>query len=534
MWKVRLPLIALPVLVGLRRLAGEVGPMIAATQDSKFWICEVMIAFALSIVTGLLQLPFSVTWWFLLIAAFTLETQLLVGVATVLSLTVLLGWYGLVLRHPHAICALWRCKTGQALDKDIVTTKTIRAWQVWDLSVHALPAILILIWHGANTVTASSVVVALPMNLIWLWGMTLGHGRRFWKASLSDTNYVYKITPVLPDSVWSWIYGSQWAACSLWLILLLLPTSVSSYAAVLPICFAVPLFVKSQFREDLLCGRAMFFLLAHVFAVFGVYRAVYHTSSLRLLLEVLIMWQMSALGITCGSHRLWSHRSYVAETPFRVLLMLLTSFANQGTIYHWSRDHRAHHKWTDTPGDPHDTTRGFFYAHIGWLLVPKTPELRTRGKTIPCGDLLADPVVAFQQFAEDKFMFMQLMSFGLPSVYGYVVYGDAGLGFLVHGILRWLITLHGTWCVNSVAHFFGDTAYDKKASARETLLASVVAVGEGWHSYHHKYPWDYAASEFGVHRQWNPSKLLIDFAVLIGQAHHLKRADHLARKARCD
>lgn len=210
--------------------------------------------------------------------------------------------------------------------------------------------------------------------------------------------------------------------------------------------------------------------------------------------------------------------------------MLLNTFANQGTIYHWARDHRAHHKWTDTDADPHNTTRGFFYAHMGWLLVPKTAELKEKGNTIPAADLLADPVVKFQKWAEERFMFMELVSFALPAVYGHVFYGDALLGFLVHGVLRWLVTLHATWCVNSVAHYFGEQTYDPAGSARESLLTSLLADGEGWHSYHHKFPWDYATSEFGAHRQWNPSKLVIDLAAMFGQATHLKRADHLARK----
>jgi len=215
-----------------------------------------------------------------------------------------------------------------------------------------------------------------------------------------------------------------------------------------------------------------------------------------------------------------------------VLLMLLNSFANQGTIYHWARDHRAHHKWTDTDADPHNTTRGFFYAHIGWLLLPKTAELKMKGGEIPCADLLADPVVSFQKRAEETFMWMELVSFGLPALYGRLIYGDALLGFLVHGALRWIVTLNATWCVNSVAHFFGDQQYNPSASARESLFTSLAAVGEGWHSYHHKYPWDYATSEYGVHRQWNPSKLLIDLAALLGQAKHLKRADKLVQKSR--
>ena len=49
-------------------------------------------------------------------------------------------------------------------------------------------------------------------------------------------------------------------------------------------------------------------------------------------------------------------------------------------------------------------------------------------------------------------------------------------------------------------------------------------VGEGWHNWHHKYPYDYAASECGIHKQFNPTKLFIDLMVLVGLASDCKRA----------
>lgn len=49
--------------------------------------------------------------------------------------------------------------------------------------------------------------------------------------------------------------------------------------------------------------------------------------------------------------------------------------ANQGSIFHWSRDHRLHHKYSDTELDPHTISKGFFFAHVGWLLVKKTPKM---------------------------------------------------------------------------------------------------------------------------------------------------------------
>lgn len=84
---------------------------------------------------------------------------------------------------------------------------------------------------------------------------------------------------------------------------------------------------------------------------------------------------MYAIGITGGSHRLWSHKSYSASTPMKILLMLWSSGANQGSIFHWSRDHRLHHKFSDTDLDPHDVTKGLLYSHCGWLLKKKSRRL---------------------------------------------------------------------------------------------------------------------------------------------------------------
>ena len=55
-------------------------------------------------------------------------------------------------------------------------------------------------------------------------------------------------------------------------------------------------------------------------------------------------------------------------------------------------------------------------------------------------------------------------------------------------------------------------------------MVSLGALGEGWHNWHHKYPFDYAASEFGIERQFNPTKLFIDVCVKVGLASDCKRA----------
>lgn len=103
-----------------------------------------------------------------------------------------------------------------------------------------------------------------------------------------------------------------------------------------------------------------------------------------------------AFGITGGAHRLWAHKSYKAKLPLRIILMVLQTLAFQNSIYEWVRDHRVHHKYTDTNADPHNSKRGFFFSHMGWLLCRKHSDVKNKGATIDMSDLEADPVVMFQ------------------------------------------------------------------------------------------------------------------------------------------
>ncbi|GBO10633.1 Acyl-CoA desaturase 4 [Araneus ventricosus] len=110
--------------------------------------------------------------------------------------------------------------------------------------------------------------------------------------------------------------------------------------------------------------------------------------------------RVSFLGITAGEHRLWSHRSYKASWPLRVFLCIRNTVVFQNDIYVWCRDHRVHHKFTETDTDPHNIKRGFFFAHVGWLLCKKHPDVAEKGKTIFVEDLMAEPIVRFQRQLE--------------------------------------------------------------------------------------------------------------------------------------
>ncbi|CAD7941796.1 unnamed protein product [Amoebophrya sp. A120] len=241
----------------------------------------------------------------------------------------------------------------------------------------------------------------------------------------------------------------------------------------------------------------------------------------------LALWPISGLGITAGAHRLWAHKSYEAGSVARCLLMLFNSIANQGSIFHWARDHRTHHLHSDTGSDPHDSNRGWFYSHMGWLLVEKPEPVRLAGRKVDVTDLQADAFVQFQKKTDPWWNFA--WCFAVPAFVAVFAWDETlWNGFLYAGVLRYVYVLHCTWAVNSIVHTdFGPSPYDPEHPPSESRLVSFLAMGEGWHSWHHAFAFDYATAELGCLQQWNPTKLFIDLLAAFGLVKNRKRGTRM-------
>lgn len=233
-----------------------------------------------------------------------------------------------------------------------------------------------------------------------------------------------------------------------------------------------------------------------------------------------LMGGLGGFGVTGGVHRLWSHKSYKAKTPLRVILMLCFSLAGQNPIYDWVRDHRVHHKFSETKADPHDSNRGFFFAHVGWLMMNKHPEVVRKGQQLDMSDILSDPVV---QFHQKYFIPLKLLlCFIIPTAVPMYAWGESFFwSFYSQCVLRYVMNLNFTWLVNSAAHMWGTRPYDKRINPAQNLSVSIVAMGEGWHNYHHVFPWDYKAAELGHY--FNVTTFWINQFAKIGWAYDLKQ-----------
>lgn len=273
-----------------------------------------------------------------------------------------------------------------------------------------------------------------------------------------------------------------------------------------------------EYRVQIVWRNVAIMSALHIGALMGVY-ACFTSAQWKTVVLGYLLYVAGGLGITAGAHRLWSHRSYKATWQLRLILAFLQSLAFENSIFEWSRDHRVHHKFSETDADPHNALRGFFFSHMGWLLCRKHKDVITKGKLVDMSDLIADPIVRVQH--RYYLPIVMTVCFVLPTLMPWYLWGETLYNsFYICALLRYTITLHATWTVNSIAHMWGRKPYDKSINPAENKSVSFMALGEGFHNYHHTFPWDYATSELGY--DINLTKLFIDFMAKIGWAYERK------------
>ena len=230
-------------------------------------------------------------------------------------------------------------------------------------------------------------------------------------------------------------------------------------------------------------------------------------------LLAVFFWKAAGLSITAGYHRLFAHRSYEAKGWLKFLYLFFGAGAFQNSALKWCSDHRIHHRKVDTDQDPYNINEGFFYAHMGWIMLKSDQE--------ECPyppDLLKDKLVMFQH---KYYLPMSAMAgFGLPLLLGWAL-GDAFGGFLFAGLVRVVFVHHSTFFVNSLAHYWGSKPYSLIDTARDNAFVAFLTNGEGYHNFHHKFEADYRNGIKWYH--YDPTKWWIKTMSLIGQTKSLRK-----------
>jgi stearoyl-CoA desaturase (delta-9 desaturase) len=206
------------------------------------------------------------------------------------------------------------------------------------------------------------------------------------------------------------------------------------------------------------------------------------------------LYVVTAVGITLGYHRMFTHRSFESSTAFRAIIAALGSMAVQGSVITWVADHRKHHAFTDQEGDPHTphgfgpgfrgAVQGLWHAHVGWLF--ETVGTADRQRFAP--DLVKDRTL---QVIDKLFPVFAALGLIVPFAIGWLVGGTlwaAIVGLLWGGFVRIFLLHHVTWSINSVCHFFGRKRFDVEDESRNVFWLAPFSMGEAWHHNHHAFP----------------------------------------------
>jgi stearoyl-CoA desaturase (delta-9 desaturase) len=224
-------------------------------------------------------------------------------------------------------------------------------------------------------------------------------------------------------------------------------------------------------HDDIVYPATIPFILVHI-AALGVFWTGFPAYAVWM---CVILYVVRMFAITGGFHRYFSHRSFKTSRVGQFLLAFLAQTSAQKGVLWWAAIHRHHHLHSDTEHDVHSPRHhGMLYSHVGWIFSKKNfdPDYGT------IRDLAQYPELRWL----DKYDLVPPVLLGIAC---FVFGGWPGL--FVGFFLSTVLTYHGTFLINSLAHGLGNQRYLTGDDSRNHWLLALITMGEGWHNNHHHY-----------------------------------------------
>lgn len=230
----------------------------------------------------------------------------------------------------------------------------------------------------------------------------------------------------------------------------------------------------------------------------------------------LFYFVVTGMSITVGYHRLFAHHTYKAHPVAQWLLLFFGAAAFEQSALKWSSQHRNHHLYTDTDLDPYSVNKGFWHAHMDWLISWERPQNYSNVM-----DLQKSPMIMHQH--RYFVLWSGVAGVIIPTLIG-ALCGSAWGAFIIAVCFRIVAVQQVTFCINSLCHMLGKATYDPKSSAKDHWFVALLTFGEGYHNFHHRFPGDYRNGIRWYH--FDPSKWVIAFMGLTGLAWDLKKVSY--------
>jgi sn-1 stearoyl-lipid 9-desaturase len=201
----------------------------------------------------------------------------------------------------------------------------------------------------------------------------------------------------------------------------------------------------------------------------------------------LVSYVLHGFGVTIGYHRLLSHRSFRCNKFVEYFWVFWGYLAFEGSPIWWAAIHRAHHKYVDTPLDPHSPRYGKFHSWFGWLLEPTYPAHVIPEDT--CKDLMQDKLYLFLD-QNKNIPRMNVLNLGCNIAFRGILWAIFGWEVALASILAAAMVMQIPLALNLFCHLpnLGYKNFATEDDGVNVWWVGLLGLGEGWHNNHHAYP----------------------------------------------
>jgi len=200
----------------------------------------------------------------------------------------------------------------------------------------------------------------------------------------------------------------------------------------------------------------------------------------------LVFYLWHTFGVTIGLHRLLSHRAFTCPKAVEYFFVFGAYLAFHGSPVWWATIHRTHHRFSDTPLDPHSPLKGYFEA-FAFYREWKYPE--HINPKVQSRDLLKDPVYRLLE-SRGNWRWGYALCVGICLAFRALLW--VAFGPIVAGasLLGGIMALNAPLILNIICHLsqFGYKNFKIADNSMNNWFMAFICLGDGWHNNHHAVP----------------------------------------------
>jgi stearoyl-CoA desaturase (delta-9 desaturase) len=220
-------------------------------------------------------------------------------------------------------------------------------------------------------------------------------------------------------------------------------------------------------------------IVNHIVAISAIVLAINSSQYYWFLIGFLCFLWTGIVGVNVALHRYFSHQSFKASKLGERIMLYSSVLTSLGSPAMWCSVHRVHHVTSDTDKDPHNPANSPLKTWFGFwppivihkrFIVPflKTKEMKFVHNHYFLINYIILGILLLIDFKLAGFVY------ALPAIGCF--HGAQAIGVLPHLTGRWQKIM------------LGYRRHNVKDLSHNNWIASILALGEGWHNNHHANP----------------------------------------------